>query len=146
MADARSAEHDAVAEQLAQTFARTWNDRDGAGYGEAYWPDAELVDPTGQIWEGQDAIVQMHVALWNGPARETRVRPRVRRVRALAVNVIIVDLEIDVSGSSPAPPGVSVQSDGSVKARLKQVVDKRADDWKIVASQNTFVAAPPPGA
>jgi uncharacterized protein (TIGR02246 family) len=132
-----------AAEQLARMFADTWNGQDGAGYGEAYWPDAELVDPTGQVWDGRDAIAAMHVVLWNGPARNTRVAAKVRRVRPIGTDAMVVDLEVDVAGFSPAPPGAAVQDDGNVKARLKHVVERRAGDWKIAASQNTFVAAMP---
>jgi uncharacterized protein (TIGR02246 family) len=138
------AEMRTAAEQLAHTFTDTWNDQDGAGYGEAYWPDAELVDPTGQVWDGRDAIVAMHVQLWNGPARTTQVSAKVRRIRPIGTNAMVVDLEVDVAGFSPAPPGAAVHGDGKVKARLKHVVEKRAGDWKIAASQNTFVAGRPP--
>ena len=34
-------------------------------YGALYWPDAELVDPSGRIWDGQSSIQQMHVDLWH---------------------------------------------------------------------------------
>ena len=132
-----------AANALAGTFADTWNRRDGAGYGGAYWEDAELVDPTGSIWDGQMAIEQMHVDLWHGPARDTQVEATVRRIRSLAPTLMVVDLDVVVSGFSPAPPGASSNSDGTVNARLKHVVEKRGQEWRIVASQNTFVSAPP---
>ena len=130
-----------TAEQLARTFERTWNDRDGNSYGTAYWPDAELVDPMGQIWDSRDAIVQMHVHLWAGPFSTTEVRARVRRVRQIGPTAAIVDLEVSGEGF-PIPPGES--GDGSITARLKHVIEKRGGEWKIVASQNTFVTGPPP--
>lgn len=139
------AEIRAAAEQLARTFTDSWNRRDGAAYGEAYWPDAELVDPTGQVWDGREAISAMHVFLRNGPARSTQVSATVRRVRPIGTEAAVVDLDVDVAGFSPAPPGAAVHADGKVKAHLKHVVEKRAGDWKIAASQNTFVAAIPPG-
>ena len=135
----------AAAEELARTFADTWNSRDGTAYGEAYWPDAELVDPTGQIWDGREAIAEMHIQLWNGPARKTKASATVRRVRPIGAAAMVVDLDVDVSGFSPAPPGAAVHEDGMVKAHLKHIVEKRAGDWKVAASQNTFVAAMPPG-
>ena len=138
-----SPEHEAVAKGLAETFARTWNAQDGEAYGEAYWLEAELVDPTGQIWDGRNAIAAMHVALWEGPARTTHVEARVRRVRPVEANILVVDLEVSVRGFAPAPPGAAVQTDGTVEARLKHVVERRASEWKIIASQNTFVAAVP---
>ena len=125
-----------AARDLASRFTDTWNRQDGSGYGSAYWPEAELVDPTGAIWDGQEAIAQMHVDLWKGPARNSRVDARVRRVRPLAPNVGVVDLDVEVAGF--APPGASPA--GNIEARLKHVVEKRGGEWKIIASQNTFVA------
>lgn len=138
------AEMRSAAEQLARTFTDTWNGQNGEAYGEAYWPDAELVDPTGQVWDGRDAIAAMHVHLWNGPARNTQVLATVRRVRPIGSEAMVVDLDVDVAGFSPAPPGAAVHADGTVKAHLKHVVERRAGEWKIAASQNTFVAELPP--
>ena len=86
----------------------------------------------------------MHVDLWFGPARDTKVEAVVRRVRALGPDIVLVDLEIAVSGFSPPPPGVALDARGQVMARLKHVVERRGSDWKIVSSQNTFVLGPPP--
>ncbi|HKU92652.1 MAG TPA: SgcJ/EcaC family oxidoreductase [Sphingomicrobium sp.] len=141
--EASREQHDAAA-ALAERFSDSWNRRDGPAYGDAYWPDAELVDPTGTIWDGRDAIEQMHVELWNGPASGTRVEARVRRVRALSPTLMVVDLEVAVAGFIPAPPGTAAAEVGMVRANLKHVAEMRAGEWKIVASQNTFVAAPPP--
>lgn len=128
-----------AARDLAARFTDTWNRQDGAGYGSAYWPDAELVDPTGAIWDGREAIAHMHVELWQGPARNSRVEARVRRVRELAPDVGVVDLDVTVEGFAPpgAVPGATIET------HLKHVVEKRGDEWKIIASQNTFVVPPP---
>jgi len=126
---------EAAADELAETFERTWNERDGSGYGTAYWPDAELVDPMGQIWDGRDAIIQMHVDLWTGPFGNTAVRAKVRRVRAIAPTVAVVDLEVFGTGFPK-----QASSDGNIETRLKHIIEKRGTEWKIAASQNTFVA------
>lgn len=129
-----------AAERLARTFAETWNRRDGPAYGEAYWPDAELVDPSGQVWNGRDAIIQTHVELWRGPARATHMAAHVRRVRPLGANLFVVDIDTEATGFSPPPPGAP---DGVVRTRLKHVVERRHGAWRILASQNTFVAGAP---
>ena len=90
------AEMRTAAEQLARSFTESWNDRDGGAYGEAYWPDTELVDPTGQVWDGRDAIAAMHVHLWNGPAQGTQVSARVRLIRPIGRDAMVVDLDVDV--------------------------------------------------
>lgn len=129
-----------ASERLAEAFANTWNQRNGRSYGDAYWPDAELVDPSGQVWTGREAIIQTHVELWKGPASATHMTARVRRVQALSANFFIVDIDTAAVGFSPPPPGAP---DGIVRTRLKHVVEKRNGQWKILASQNTFVAAAP---
>jgi uncharacterized protein (TIGR02246 family) len=127
----------AAGARLARTFASTWNRRDGLGYGEAYWADAELVDPSGQVWNGRKAIVQTHLDLWAGPAKATHMTAHVRRVRSLSPSLFVVDIDTSATGFSPPPPGAS---DGVVQTRLKHVVEKRGGQWKILTSQNTFVS------
>jgi uncharacterized protein (TIGR02246 family) len=137
----RAAKDDEIsaASRLARTFASTWNRRDGLGYGEAYWPDAELVDPSGQVWNGRKAIVQTHLDLWAGPAKGTHMVAQVRRVRMLSPTLFVVDIDTSATGFSPPPPGAP---GGVVQTRLKHVVQKRSGQWKILVSQNTFVSGP----
>lgn len=135
---AEAREQRAAADRLASMFAESWNRRDGKAYGEAYWDDAELVDPSGQVWRGRAAIIQTHVDLWKGPAKNTQMTAQVRRVQTLTANLFIADIDTAASGFAPPPPGAP---DGIVRTRLKHVVQKRNGEWRILASQNTFVAA-----
>jgi hypothetical protein len=50
-----------AARAMVARFVDSWNRADGAAYGENYWPDAELVDPSGVISRGQAIIVQEHI-------------------------------------------------------------------------------------
>ena len=138
-----SDEQTRTAHELARRFNDSWNRQDGPAYASAYWPESELVDPTGTVWDGREAIEQMHVELWHGPGSGTHVEARVRRIRPLSPVLMVVDLDVAVIGFSPPPPGAA-DADGTVQARLKHVVEKRGDEWKIIASQNTFVAMRPP--
>lgn len=135
-------EADAAAAMLTR-FVDSWNRADGASYGDGYWPDAELVDPTGSIWNGQTAIAQMHVELWKTIFEGSSVRGAIRRARRLAPHLLLVDLDLELSGFAMAPPGVDV-SGGAIKCHLKHILEERSGGWKILAAQNTFVAAPPP--
>ena len=136
-ASASNEEQSAVGTRLANTFADTWNRRDGRAYGNAYWPDAELVDPSGQVWSGRGAIIQTHIDLWNGPAKATLMTAHVRRVRALSPSLLVVDIDTSATGFAPPPKGAP---NGIVQTRLKHVVQKRNGEWKIVSSQNTFIS------
>jgi uncharacterized protein (TIGR02246 family) len=138
-----------IAEDALKVFVDSWNraaagDRDGPrSYGTLYWQDAELVDPSGNVWGTGPAIVQMHVDLWNTAFKGSTVTGVVRRTRQLSPTVMIADFDLDLKVVGPLPPSIP-NANGIVKVHLKQIMEKRGDQWKVVASQNTFISGPPP--
>lgn len=102
----------AAAADLARRFAANWNAADGPAYGLAYWPDAELVDPSGAIWNGRTAIVQSHVDLW-ARGRST-ARATVRRIRPLSDRLVVVDITATVCSFAQLPPGARADAQGCV--------------------------------
>ena len=139
--------HKAAADALA-IFVDSWNRAAGgdpqapAAYGTQYWPDAELVDPSGKIWEGQPAIVQMHVDLWNTAFKGSNVSGSVRKTRQLSPSLMIADFDMQLALLQAAPPG-SAPANAVIKTHLKHVMEKRNGVWKVIAAQNTFEAGPP---
>jgi uncharacterized protein (TIGR02246 family) len=131
-----------IANDALDTFVNSWNraaQGDSAAYlryGSLYWPDAELVDPSGRVWDGQPSIVQMHTDLWKTAFKDSHVVGAVRRVRVIAPSVVIVDFDFTLTLAGPPPPGASPS--GPLKAHLKHIMEKRGNDWKVVAAQNTF--------
>jgi uncharacterized protein (TIGR02246 family) len=132
----------AASDALAR-FVESWN-RAAAGdvqappqYGDLYWPDAELVDPSGRIWSGQPAIQQMHVDLWHTAFKGSNVKGTVRKTRRLSPTLMIADFDLDLALFKQAPSD-SMQTNGVVKAHLKHVMEKRGGAWRVVAAQNTF--------
>jgi uncharacterized protein (TIGR02246 family) len=122
-------------------FLDSWNRADGEAYGENYWPEAELVDPVGGIFEGRAAIVQTHVELWAGPFKGSTQTGTVRAVHRLASNVVVVDLDVHLSGGKP-PPGSQLDARGRINCHLKHVLEKRDGVWRTLLAQNTFVQPP----
>jgi len=138
---ASDAEAKAAAEATVRSFMDSWNRADGAAYGENYWADAELVDPSGEIVDGRTAIAQEHVDLWAGIFKGSRMAAKVRRVRRLDPNHIIVDFNTELSGIRELPPGSQNQGSNNVlRTHLKHILEKRNGQWKVLAAQNTFIA------
>ena len=142
---AAESEESKVAQSMMARFEDSWNRADGAAYGEGYWLDAELVDPTGAIWQGRAAIAQMHVDLWNTAFQGSRVAASVRKIRRLGREHLIVDLDLSLSGAKGLPPGAAADRQGVVHTHLKHVMEKRGGVWRIVAAQNTFYTPAPQG-
>jgi ketosteroid isomerase-like protein len=61
-----------VANAMIASWVDSWNRSDGLAYGDGYWQDAELVDPSGRMWSGRTAMQQRHVDLWAGDAAKAR--------------------------------------------------------------------------
>ena len=131
-----------AARAMVARFADSWNRADGAAYGENYWPDAELVDPSGVISLGKAAIVQEHVDLWAGMFKGSHVTGTVRRIRMLGPRFMMVDFDVELSGLRNLPPGSPADAAGVVRNHLKHVLERRHGVWKVLAAQNTFVARP----
>jgi uncharacterized protein (TIGR02246 family) len=129
-----------AAKAMVQRFADSWNHADGVAYGENYWPEAELVNPSGAIVTGKAAIVQEHVDLWAGPFKGSHVAGKVRRVQMLGANYMMVDFDVQLSGFTKAPPGAPPGTT-ALNAHLKHVMEKRDGVWKVLSAQNTMVAA-----
>lgn len=133
------AEAKAAAEFTVRTFVDSWNREDGVAYGENYWPEAELVNPSGEIVEGRAAIAEEHVVLWSGIFNGSLIKAKVRRVTRLDRNHIIVDFDTELSSIHEPPPGA--QSEGKVlQSHLKHVLEKRNGQWKVLSAQNTFIS------
>ena len=126
---------------MVTRFVDSWNHADGAAYGENYWPDAELVDPSGKILKGKAAIVKEHVDLWAGPFNGSRIAGVVRRIRMLGTNYMAVDCDVTLSGVRQLPPGSPPNSNGVLRNHLKHILEKRHGVWKVIEAQNTFIAA-----
>jgi uncharacterized protein (TIGR02246 family) len=152
MAQAPDPEVDKVASTALSAFIASWNRAavgDSLGYSQyraLYWPDADLVDPSGNVWNDQNGIVQMHVDLWNAPFKGSVVDGKVRKARRLSPTVLVADFDLTLKLAGPPPPSGPGAS-GPVKAHLKMVMSKRGTEWRTISSQNTFFTdAPPPAA
>jgi uncharacterized protein (TIGR02246 family) len=137
-----SPEANRAAEAMVARFVDSWNRADGAAYGENYWPEAELVDPLGVISRGRAAIVQEHVDLWGSIFKGSRITGKVRRIRMLGADFMMVDFDAELAGVSNLPPGSAADSAGVLHNHLKHIMERRQGTWRVLAAQNTFIAQP----
>jgi uncharacterized protein (TIGR02246 family) len=129
-----------IAEAMVRRFVDSWNRADGAVYGENYWRDAELVDPTGAVVDGKAAIVKEHIDLWNGIFKGSRATGKVRRIQMLGSDYMMVDFDVLISNVRELPPGAPAYPDRTLRNHLKHIMEKRNGTWKVISAQNTFIA------
>jgi uncharacterized protein (TIGR02246 family) len=145
----RDAEVQKAAADALTGFVDSWN-RAATGdmqapaqYGDLYWPDAELVDPLGNIWKGRSAIMQTHVDLWHTVFKGSSIKGSVRNTRRLSPTLMIADFDLLLASFKEAPSG-GKEANGLIRAHLKHVMEKRSGAWKVISAQNTFYSDVPP--
>ncbi|HET7599646.1 MAG TPA: hypothetical protein VFK09_05115 [Gemmatimonadales bacterium] len=65
---------------------------------------------------------------------------KVRRVRMLGSNFMMVDFDADLSGVRQLPPGSPTDAAGVLHNHLKHIMERRRGAWRVLAAQNTFIA------
>lgn len=127
--------------QSLERLERSWNSGDGALWAAEYWPEGELINILGGIMPDAGAVRDRTNEILAGPFKGTHFASEVRRIVFLADDIALVDTDIRVTGLHALPPGAVATSPGTLETRMKHVYQRRAGIWRIVASQNTAVAA-----
>jgi len=120
-----------VANRIVGNMTKAWNSHDGTAYAAEFWPDAEFVNVFGAIMKDQQYIATRTDEVVKGALRNRQVKMTIRRVRELAPTVIVVDSE-DTDGSGAS----------QVTTRMKLILQKRGDIWRVAAGQNTRLSTP----
>jgi uncharacterized protein (TIGR02246 family) len=128
----------AAASRIVASLETAWNTGDGGAYTDNYWPDAELVNIFGDVYEGRDAITHRMDQMFAGAFMGSHVTSTIRKLRSLGPDVAVVDLTQDNTGI--------VGANGQrtpVQTRFKHILERRDGIWHIVASQNTRIIKAP---
>ena len=126
-----------IARRILARMGEAWNAGDGAAFGEPFAADADFVAIRGDDHRGRDAIGRGHQALFDTIYRGSTAAYALRRARALADGVIVVQAQ----GRLTAPTG-PVAGEHASTMTLVVVRREPAAEWEIAAFQNTLVAPP----
>ena len=130
---ADDADEAAIRENVRQMEAG-WNAKSGAQFARPFAADADYVVINGMYIKGREAIERGHQQIFDTFYRESTLSLSVKQVRVLRPGVAVVH----VTGTNKTPRGA--ESD-VVEAIMTLLMTKESGAWKIVAFQNTEVAA-----
>jgi uncharacterized protein (TIGR02246 family) len=119
--------------------AAAWNAGDAAGYARHLAPDASFTNLFGMVMYGQPAFAQRHAEILSTFYKGTTKHHAIRRIRFVAPDVAIVDIDNEVRGVKSMPGGIVVPADGVVKTQLMEVFVRREGRWMIEAYHNVDV-------
>jgi hypothetical protein len=112
-------------QQIVTTFDQTWGS-DPVTYAAQYGSIIDWVSPNGVIINDPAAITALYTGLFTGFFAGTTRVSTIRNLTFLTGTVAVLDLETEVVGIA--------------RALEKNVIVKRAGEWRILLHQQTFVA------
>jgi uncharacterized protein (TIGR02246 family) len=121
--------------QIPTRFAAAWNRKDVDGVFADYADDADFVNVAGMWWHGKPRFVQEHADRFATVFAQSTLTFIDAKVRDVAAGVAIVHGIWTMTGHRK-PDGTPGNDRSGI---LMFVVEKRAEGWKVVASQNTDI-------
>lgn len=124
--------------RIVTTFDQTWGS-DPVTYAGQY-AGADFVGPDGGVMTDPAAILSLYRFLFDfifpGATRQSSIR----RLTFLTGTLAVVDIDTQVTGYEALPPGIVEWAPGILKAREKNILQKRDGQWRIIQHQQVLVA------
>lgn len=117
-----------------------WAHADANRWASHYAQDADFVNILGMYMADTKAMHDRHHEIFTGVFKGSRHVGTLRRLRFLDDSVAIADVDVEVTGFKALPPGVVPTAPGVLRTRMKHILVKSGEQWRIVATQNTAVA------
>jgi uncharacterized protein (TIGR02246 family) len=130
--------------RLLEKQQHAWNAGDGSAWSADFTEDADFVNILGQLFAGRAAIAERHRRILAGPFSGSQCEVKVRRISALAANVLVIETIHEVRGFLALPPGVRATSVGLLQTRMKYLAVRYNHRWQFVAAQNTAISPDSP--
>lgn len=124
--------------RIVTTFDQTWGS-DAVTYAGQY-AGADFVGPDGGVMTDPAAIAGLYGFLFSvvfpGTVRESTIR----KLTFLTGTLAVLDIDTQVTGYDSLPPGVVEWAPGIIRAREKNILQKRGGRWQIIQHQQVLVA------
>jgi uncharacterized protein (TIGR02246 family) len=136
-APATDAADEAAVRENVRQMEVGWNAKSGALYAKPFAADADYVVVNGMHLRGREAIEQSHQRIFDTFYKNSNLSVSVKQIRFVRPDVAVVHVE----GVNRIRQGEETRETNSL---VTLVMSKEKGDWKIVAFQNTQIAAGQP--
>jgi uncharacterized protein (TIGR02246 family) len=125
-----------------------WNRGSAEAFADRALPDIVFTNIFGMFSVGKAPFVAQHERIFSTIYKGSTNHMQIQHITLLKPDVAIVDTLAVLTGVRQAPSGVQF-IDGAIRARLEQVLVRRADGWWIASFHNVavnpaYASAPPP--
>jgi len=136
-----SQDQDAI-RQVVSGMDQAWNQGDAGALAKYYTSEAEVIDVMGGIHGGRDAIARRNAILLGDMFSGSGLTQQLRNTNFLRPDVAVVDTDAQIYGYKTLPKAFTA-SGNVITVRARHVMVYANGQWRIVASQFTYVVPPP---
>jgi uncharacterized protein (TIGR02246 family) len=137
-----SSQDESAVQQVLSGMDEAWNQGDAKTLASYFTPEAELIDVTGTLHGGRNAIERRNSILLGDMLNGSHLTQELRSIKFLRPDVAVVDTNAQLYGYKSLPKGLPT-SGAVLTARVRHVMVYNGK-WWIVATQFTYVPPPPP--
>lgn len=128
--------------RIVEDEVAAWNAGDAKAYARHFAPDGTFTNIYGMVFEGRDEFERRHADTFLSFFKGSQRRETIRRLKFLTSTVALLDVDTEVRGFGPMPPGISTSQDGVLRTRLQQVLVKQRSAWTIASYHNVAISTP----
>jgi uncharacterized protein (TIGR02246 family) len=92
-----------------------WNAGDATAYARHFAPEGSFTNIYGMVFNGHEAFERRHMETFSTFFKASTRKETLRRIRFVAVNVAIVDVDAEVRGVGQMPLGLTIPPDGVLR-------------------------------
>lgn len=133
---AENASAEAPIRAIVAAQAAAWTAGDGTAYAKDVAPEASFTNLFGMVMYGAPAFAERHRQILGTFYKGTTKHHAIRRIRFVAPDVAIVDIDNEVRGVKSMPPGIALPADGIMRTQLMEVFVRREGRWWVEAYHN----------
>jgi uncharacterized protein (TIGR02246 family) len=139
---AKQSDLDAI-ESLVDGLQAGWNLGDAKQFSAQFDADGGFTNVLGMVYYGQESFKERHDAIFKSVYKGSKSRFAIAKLRFIRPDVVIADVDAEISGFSALPPGIRAGADGVMRSKLQTVLVKEGESWWISAFHNVAVTPLP---
>lgn len=138
--NAQASKEETQIRSIIQEEDASWTKGDAVAYSKYFETEGTFTNIRGEFVIGHQSFQDKHDHIFKTVFKGTVLKQDVKSLKFIKPDVAIVETTAWVSGFvSGPPPGVRLDAQGRLAARLLQVMKKDGNEWKIYSYHNVAV-------
>jgi len=134
-AETSSADENAV-RAILQSQEDAWNKGDAKAFAAHAAEDCLFTNIVGTPFVGRQIFEERHAHIFATIYAGSHLTMRIRTLKFVTADVVIVEAELALTGYKSLPPGIQADADRTLYTELEEVLVNRPGGWQMVAFHN----------